>query len=75
MGSTLGWALMIVGTIFNIIWIIMFFVSIDSLKRDNLAPEWILSSLGIYTITYYLIFGFKCDHDKIIKSNETNELS
>jgi hypothetical protein len=59
MGTKLRVVLTIVAILFALLWGLVAIVNLLNLDRDNLAPEWIQSCLGIYLFTYILIFGFK----------------
>ena len=59
MGKKLRVSLTVVAVLFALLWGLVAFVNFFNLDRDNVAPEWIQSSFGIYLFTYILIFGFK----------------
>jgi protein-S-isoprenylcysteine O-methyltransferase Ste14 len=74
MHSILKWILIIVGIILVALFFFVFVVNLIYLDRDNLAPEWIQSCLGIYPTTFIYIFVLKWVFNKTRK-NDLNELS
>jgi uncharacterized alpha/beta hydrolase family protein len=67
MGTILRVVLTIVAILFGLLFLLALAVNLFNLDRDNLAPEWIQSSFGIYIFTYILIFGFKGPRKATIK--------
>jgi hypothetical protein len=71
MGTILRVVLTIVAILFGLLFLLAGAVNLFNIDRDNLAPEWIQSSFGIYIFTYILIFGFKAPRQAIIKDVTT----
>jgi hypothetical protein len=59
MGTILRVVLTLVAFLFFLLFLLAMIVNLFNIERDNLTPEWIQASFGIYFVSYILIFGFK----------------